>query len=188
MTVLVGGVGELWQGDLDLGRRAAERLAIELANRSDVIVEDLSYGAVAVAQRLEDLCPQTLVLVGATSRGRAPGAVDLTTIISPGHRRPDEVQAAVRDAVTGYVGTDLLVEVAAGLDALPSRTVVVDVEPAGTEPSTELSPHGWEALERALELVRAEVESPPVVSASHGRPPSGYRTGTTGGEWRVREG
>jgi hypothetical protein len=43
---------------------------------------------------------------------------------------PVDFQAAVGDAVTGYVHVDLLVEVASGFDALPARTVAVEVEPA----------------------------------------------------------
>ncbi|MGH9281391.1 MAG: hypothetical protein ACRD0S_00475, partial [Acidimicrobiales bacterium] len=75
VAVLVGGVGELYQGDLDLGRVAVERLAQE-ALGDHVAVEDLHYGAVAVAQRLEELRPAHLVLVGGVARDRAPGTVE----------------------------------------------------------------------------------------------------------------
>ena len=75
MTILVGGVGQLYQGDLDLGRRAVERLRQEhLA--AGVLVEDLHYGAVAVAQRLRDVAPDALVVVGAEVHGRTPGTVE----------------------------------------------------------------------------------------------------------------
>ena len=67
MTVLVGGVSELFQGDLDLGRLAVARLLDEDLGPG-VLVEDLHYGAVAVAQRLEEVRPDTLVLVGAVRR------------------------------------------------------------------------------------------------------------------------
>lgn len=161
MSVLVGGVGQLYQGDLDLGRRAAERLGAE-ALGPGVAVEELHYGAVAVAQRLEDLRPAAVVLVGAGERGRPPGTVQRRRV-SPSTRPADEVQRAVADAVTGYVTIDLVVGVGAGLGALPARTVIVEVEPARTGPSEELSPEAEAGLDHAVELVRAEVRRVPVL-------------------------
>ena len=156
-AVLVGGVAELLQGDLDVGRLAVERLAAEDLGPG-VLVEELSYGAVAVMQRLEDLRPRALVLVGAVDRGRVPGTVERRPIAVPA-RTADEVQTAVWGAVTGYVGVDLLVDVAAGFGALPSPTVAVEIEPASAEPGADLTPPVRAALPRALELVRAEVHA-----------------------------
>lgn len=148
MTVLIGGVSQLYQGDLDLGRRAADRLSREDLGRG-VVVEDLHYGAVAVAQRLEELSPDALILVGAAERGRPPGTVERRCIRDP--KRPAAAfQQAVGDAVTGYVTIDLVVEVAAGLELLPALTVAVEVEPASTAPSEELSPEGKLGLDAAL--------------------------------------
>ena len=161
MTVLVGGVGQLYQGDLDLGRLAAERLAAE-ALGTDVLVEELHYGAVAVVQRLEELGPRALVLVGAVARGRPPGAVERRPIREL-RLPPDRVQRAVADAVTGYVTLDLLVEVAAGFGALPARTTAIEAEPARTGPTQRLSHQAERALETALGLVRAELRRIPLL-------------------------
>jgi Ni,Fe-hydrogenase maturation factor len=186
-VILLGGVGQLWQGDLDLGRRAAELLAVEFADRDDVVVEDLYYGAVAVAQRLEELSPAALVLVGADRRGRPAGTVEVRRIGGP-LLSPGEVQAAVGDAVTGYVAIDLLVQVAQGLGALPESTTVVEVEPAATEPSEQMSAEAEQGLTKALAAVRAEVvrhersqqqekgdataaDQPPAVDAAGGQAP-----------------
>lgn len=153
--ILVGGVAELYQGDLDLGRVAIGRLVDEDLGPG-VLVEELSYGAVAVAQRLEDLHPEGLVLVGAHPRGRSPGTVERRDV-GPLDVSPEELQLAVGDAVTGYVTIDLLIEVAMALGALPPRIVTVEVEPASVEPSEALSPPAQDGLEQALGLVRAEV-------------------------------
>ncbi len=160
-SVLVGGVSELYQSDLDLGRVAVARLQAEDLGRC-VLVEDLHYGAVAVAQRLEDLRPQTLVLVTAVRRGRAPGAVERRRVDPPA-LTPADVQAAVGDAVTGYVHIDLLVEIATGLGVLPPRTVAVEVEPERMGPGEGLSAVAAAALEQALDLVRAEVRRAPLL-------------------------
>lgn len=153
--ILVAGVAELYQGDLDLGRLAAARLAGEDLG-PEVLVEELSYGAVAVAQRLEELRPDALVLVAAHARGRIPGAIERRAIVAP-RLSPAEQQLAVGDAVTGYVTIDLLVEVAAALGALPARTVAFEVEPASVRPATALSPEAEAALDEVLERVRSEV-------------------------------
>jgi hypothetical protein len=161
VTVLVGGVYELFQGDLDLGRVAVERLRAE-ALGPDVLVEDLHYGAVAVVQRLEELRPAAFVLVTAVRRDRTPGTVERRRL-DPTPVEPVDFQAAVGDAVTGYVHIDLLVEVAAGFDALPARTVAVEVEPAHVGPGEGLTSTASAALARALEIVRAEVRWTPLL-------------------------
>ena len=157
VTVLVGGVGQLYQGDLDLGRRAVERLAAEPLGPG-VLVEDLHYGAVAVAQRLEDVRPRALVLIGAAERGRAPGTLERRVVVRV-DRSPSELQASVGDAVTGYVTIDLVVEVAYALGALPPHTVVVEVEPVLRGPAADLSERGSELLDEVLAIVRDELRA-----------------------------
>lgn len=151
--ILVGGVGELYQGDLDLGRRAVETLSAENLG-GDVAVEDLYYGALAVAQRLEELRPDAMVLIGAVARGRPPGSVDERLLVEPSF--PDEeIQAAVQDAGTGYVDIDTLLRVCTGLRALPRRSLVVEVEPRMTGPDPEISPQARRGLDEALSRVRS---------------------------------
>lgn len=161
MTTLVGGVGQLYQGDLDVGRIAAERLATEDLGH-DVLVEELHYGAVAVAQRLEDARPDTLVLVGAAARGRAPGTVERRRIDRL-DLDPAEVQVAISDAATGYVTIDLVLEVGWGLGALPRRTVTVELEPEpAAGPTEQLSPSARRGLGRVCELACTEVRRAPL--------------------------
>lgn len=157
--VLVGGVGQLFQSDLDFGRRAAETLAAgELG--SQVRVEELHYGGVAVAQLLQDLRPAVLVLVGAAQRGDTPGTLRRRHVQPPA-LDPAAAQLAIGEAVTGYVGIDLVVEVAASLDALPDHTVAIEVEPAETGPSDQMSDLANAGLTPALAMVRAETRHGP---------------------------
>jgi hypothetical protein len=74
----------------------------------------------------------------------------------------EQVQAAVGDAVTGYVGIDLIVEVAGAFGALPRRTVAIEVEPGWTGPGEGLSAAAKDGLSAALRLVRAEVARQPL--------------------------
>jgi len=155
MTIFVGGVSELFQSDLDLGRLAIERLQEETW-AADVAVEELHYGAVAVAQRLEEVRPEVLVLISAVRRDRPAGMVERRRI-DPPHASPEDLQAAVGDAVTGYVHVDLIIDVAAGFGVLPRRTVSVEVEPEITSSGEGLSDSARLGLEVALDLARAEV-------------------------------
>jgi hypothetical protein len=162
VTVLVGGVSELFQRDLDLGRLAVERLQGENLGPG-VMVEELHYGAVAVAQRLEELRPAVLVLVSAVRRGRAPGTVARQRLDPPALSTA-EVQAAVGDAVTGYVHPDLVVEIASALGVLPPRVVTVELEPEVVGPGEGLSGSALRGLEEVVQLVRAEARRAPVTA------------------------
>ncbi len=172
---MVGGVSELFQSDLDLGRLAVERLHGEDLGVG-VVVEDLHYGAVTVAQRLQDLRPVALILVGAVPRGRAPGTVQRRRFAPP-QWDPARVQAAVSEAVTGYVGIDLVVDVAGGFGVLPARTVTIEVEPERVESGEGLTATAASALDRAVELVRWEVQQTPMLELAESLRVSG--TGST---------
>lgn len=160
--VLVGGVSELFQRDLDLGRLAVERLQQEDLG-AGVLVEELHYGAVAVLQRLEELRPALLVLISAVVRDRSPGTVERRRV-DPPELDIARAQLAVGDAVTGYVHPDLVVEIATAFGQLPPRTVTVEVEPAQVGAGEGLSPLGAAGLEAALTLVRTEVRRAPVLA------------------------
>lgn len=160
--MLVGGVSELFQCDLDLGRLAVERLRREHLG-AGVLVEELHYGAVAVAQRLQELRPGALILISAVRRDRRPGTVDRRRLDPPA-LSPAEAQAAVGDAVTGYVHPDLVVEIAAALGVLPTRTVSVEVEPEVTGSGEGLSASASAGLEQALDVVRTEVRRSPLLA------------------------
>jgi hydrogenase maturation protease len=153
--VVVGGVAHLYQGDLDIGRVVVERLGQEGLG-PHVSIEEFTYGAVAVAQRLQELKPDLLVLVGAKARGRATGTVERREV-SAQDRSPAELQAAIADAITGHIDLDLVLEVAQGLGALPPKVIAIELEPASTAPSEHLSREASLALERVVQLVRAEL-------------------------------
>jgi hydrogenase maturation protease len=165
MTILVGGVGEAFQRDLDVGRLAVERL--QKSGWDGALVEELHYGAVAVAQRLAELAPNALILIGAMKRGHAAGSVRRRRV-HPVSLSATEFQAAVGDAAVGYVGIDLVVEVASALGVLPGRTVSIEVEPQEVGPGEGLSSTCAEALEEAVTLVRCEVARVPMLELAGG--------------------
>ena len=162
IPVLIGGVSELFQTDLDVGRLVVNQLQTEYLGPG-VVIEELHYGAVAVAQRFEDLRPATLILVSAVVRDRPPGTVERRLIVPPVQTSAD-VQAAVGDAVTGYVHPDLIVEIATALGLLPPRTVAVEIEPEIVTTGDGLTPCVAAALDELLETVRTEARRAPLIA------------------------
>lgn len=155
-TTLVGGVGQLFQGDLDLGREVVERLAREPLPPG-VVVEDLFYGAIAVSQLLEELAPDALVLVGSKRRHRPVGTIECRRLTDL-DLDVGTIQTSVADSAVGYVDLDLVIDVAWGFGTLPERTVVIEVEPAALGPGEGLSSVVEARMAALLDTVRDEVE------------------------------
>jgi hydrogenase maturation protease len=164
---LVGGVGYAYLRDGSLGPLVVADLARE-AWPAGVVVEDLSYGPIAVMQRLQDASPPfaRLVLVAAVRRGRPPGSV--TAYRWDGRLPPaDEIQARVAEAVTGVIALDNLLAVVGFFDALPGEVHVVEVEPAD---------EGWgEGLSAVVEAARDRVEEAVRALALDGAPAGSAR-------------
>src|SRR5215470_15548700 len=154
MRTLIGGVGYSYLRDGSLGPLAVVTLAAE-PWPDGVLVEDLSYGPIAVMQRLQDADPpfDRLVLVAAVRRGRAPGRV---TVYRWDRRLPDaeEIQARVAEAVTGVISLDNLLVVVGFFKALPPDVLVLEVEPEDEGWGEGLSPAVEAAWERAMDTVR----------------------------------
>jgi hydrogenase maturation protease len=129
MRTLIGGVGYENLRDGSVGPVVIAELGAE-GWPAEVELEDLSYGPIAVMQRLQDADPRfdRLVLVSAVRRGRRPGTV---TAYAWNGTLPAEVeiQARVAEAVTGVISLDNLLIVAGFFEALPQEVQVVEVEP-----------------------------------------------------------
>ena len=162
VSVLVGGVSELFQSDLDLGRLAVEQLLTEDFGPA-VRFEEMHYGAVAVAQRLEDLKPRALLLISAVKRNRPAGSVTRVRI-DPPPLTPADVQAAIGDAVTGYVHPDLIIDIAHALGFLPARTIAIEVEPEVIGSGDGLSAAATRGLHTALDMIRTELRRAPLLA------------------------
>lgn len=154
MTVLVGGVGQPGAGDLAFGRAALERLHDEPLGE-DVVVEDLTPGVADVPRLLEGLRPGTLVVVGAAARGRPPATVQ---------RRLASVQGSDEEDVrSSPAAVDRLVATVTASSVSPPRIVVVEIEPASSEPSEKLTPEVAAALKPVIDLIAAEVRRAPLL-------------------------
>ncbi|HVT41179.1 MAG TPA: hypothetical protein VHE78_19235 [Gemmatimonadaceae bacterium] len=146
MRAVIGGVGYRNLRDHSVGIVMSDELAA-LARPPALLVEDLSYGPVAVAQWfldevVGDSSPITrAVFVTAIGRddGRPPGTI---SAYRWDHALPseDEIQRCMVDAVTGVIRLDNTLIVAEWMGALPGETVVIEVEPLEHAFGDEMSP------------------------------------------------
>ena len=131
--VVIGGVGYRNLRDHSLGVVISDSLTPE-AKPPALLVEDLSYNPVAVAQwfadeaRSEPITRAIFVSAIAREDGRPAGTISAYRWdhVLPS---PDEIQRAVTDAVTGVILIDNTLIVAGWMSALPEATIVVEVEP-----------------------------------------------------------
>jgi hypothetical protein len=125
------------------------------------VVEDVSYGPIDVLFKLQDEPGgfRLGIFVGAVARGRLEGTVEQYRWQVP-TPSVDELQERVAEAVTGVVSLENLLLILGHFGALPSRTVVIEVEPEAEEGwGPDLSAPARIALNRVAALILDEVES-----------------------------
>lgn len=157
MRVLIGGVGYRNLRDHSAGLEVADRLMAQPL-RDGVVIEDLSYNPIAVAQRLQDEPVERqfgrAIFVSAIARsaGRAPGTVAAyrwDRVLPAG----EEIHRAICDAVTGIIHLDNTLIVLEHLRALPPDVCVLEIEPLVHEFGEAFSSAVHEAVERACATV-----------------------------------
>ena len=128
------------------------------ARPPSLLVEDLSYGPVAVGQwfldEARDAPITRAVFVTAVARedGRPPGTI---SVYRWDHVLPsdEEIHRAMIDAVTGVILLDNTLIVTEWMKALPAEAVVVEVEPLEHAFGDEMSAAVAAAYPRARALV-----------------------------------
>lgn len=157
----MGGVGYRWQSDGSFGLVACDTLA-SLPLPDGVEVADLGYGALHAAQDIAAAAPpwERLILLAAAPRGREAGALEIRTW-QPGEASNEDVQALVLEAGGGVLHVDHLLVIGSYFGWLPPEVVLVELEPAVTDPGEPLSLVGRERLDEAVEIVRNLLEQKP---------------------------
>jgi len=144
MRAVIGGVGYRNLRDHSLGIVMSDELEA-LADPPTLLVEDLCYGPVAVAQwfldeaRDEPITRAVFITAIGREDGRAPGTI---SAYRWDHALPpaEEIQRCVVDAVTGVILLDNTLIVVEWMGALPEETIVIEVEPLEHAFGDEMSP------------------------------------------------
>jgi len=157
--VLVAGIGLPWLQDLDLAMRFVQSVeGVEWAE--DVIVEDLSFPAHRVLDRLLEIKPARVVLVVSMLRDvDPPGTVRHYTLdLTP---PPDEEvhQRLVESVTLGIVDVEHILAVVRYWRGLPEGTSVIEVEPGHSSFGLDGAAGMAEPVDKVLAIVQEEVVS-----------------------------
>jgi hydrogenase maturation protease len=154
--VLVGGIGLPWLRDLDFGTQFIRRIEGEKWP-DGVYVEDMSYSAHRVLDRLKELRPHKVILVGAMPRDVDPAGtvrryqLDLTP--------PDDADLAERlgESIGGIIDLDHTLAVCRWGKGFPPDTVVIEVEPGDRSFGLGFSEEVEDVVDEVLALIKAEL-------------------------------
>lgn len=176
--VLIAGVGYRNLRDFSVGPLMVDRLERHRFG-GEVSVEDLSFGPIAVVQRLEDDPPERRFTLGIFVAGvprsplREPGSVTCYRWdrVLPAD---EEIQRAVTEAVTGVIALDNTVTVCGHFQVLPAEVVIVEIEPLIHEFGDDLSAPVTRAFEQAHALIVGLAEAPDTAAALPARALGGW--------------
>lgn len=142
---LIAGVGYSNLRDCSVGPVLAARLA-EREWPPGVEVEDYSFGAIDALHKLRAAAYQRVYFFGAMDRGDVPGTIRRYRF-EAGHD-PVTVQQHVTEAAQAVISLDTTMIVAGHFGALPTETLVFEVEPGDTGYGDGFSPEVQEAIEQ----------------------------------------
>ena len=158
--VLVGGIGLPWLRDLDFGTQFVRRFE-GLEWPEHVLVEDLSFAAHRVLDRIVEIGPSRVILVGCMPREvDPPGTVrryqlDLTP------PSDQEVHERLGESAGGIIDLDHTLAVVRYWKGFPPGTVVIEVEPGDRSFGLGFSVEVEGVVDAVLGMVREEVAKPP---------------------------
>ena len=107
---------------------------------------------------LEEIRPDKLVLVGATSRDRQPGEISLYRVDPNESMDKEDVAARLGESVGGVIDLDHVIIVNQYFGSLPDDTVVIDVEAGDQTFGIGYSSEVQDAIPRILSLIREELD------------------------------
>jgi hydrogenase maturation protease len=154
--LLLGGFGVPWQRDVDFGSRFVCCVE-DLEWPEDVVVGDLSYSALHVLHRLQELGPAKVVVVtAAVGEEDRPGTLRRYPLdVEP--PPPEEVHQNLGEAVGGDIDLEQMLAVTHYWCALPPGSVMIEVEPADTSLGLGMSDEMAACIDSVLAAVREEI-------------------------------
>ena len=131
---------------------------------ANVVLDDYSFGALAMVQQLQVEPFDRVAFVTAEERGRPPATLHWAPHVAE-PAAPEHVQACVAEAGGGVVAIDLLMVIADYYRALPVDTWVLEVEPADADWGDGLCPLVEALYPRALEMLQAFADGRPTATS-----------------------
>ena len=156
--IVVGGIGLPWLRDLDFGTQFIRRIEGEEWPEG-VYLEDLSYAGHRVLDRLKEVRPHKVVLVGCMPRDVDPaGTIRRYQLdVTPPEDTP-ELQERLAEAAGGIIDLDHTLSIVRWGKGFPADTVVIEVEPGDRSFGLGFSEEVEATVDEVLALVREEVQ------------------------------
>ncbi|MGH9279237.1 MAG: hydrogenase maturation protease [Acidimicrobiales bacterium] len=155
--VLVGGIGLPWLRDLDFGTQFIRRVEDEQWPKG-VTVEDLSYSGHRVLDRLKELRPHKVILVGAMPRDVDPaGTIRRYQLDITPPAEDEELKERLSEAIGGIIDLDHTLAIVRWGKGFPQDTVVIEVEPGDRSFGLGFSDEVEASVDEVLALVREEL-------------------------------
>ena len=156
--IVVGGIGLPWLRDLDSGTQFIRRIEGEPWPKG-VYVEDMSYAGHRVLDRLKEIRPHKVILVGAMPRDVAPaGTIRRYKLDIEPIEEPDaDLQERLAEAASGIIDLDHTLAIVRWGKGFPADTVVIEVEPGDRSFGLGFSDEVEATVDEVLTLVREEV-------------------------------
>ncbi len=166
MRALIAGIGYINLRDSSVGPVAIAELKKE-SWPSEVSVEDLSYGPIAVFHNLTDASPRydRLILITAADFGATPPALRWSRWHAP-LPESSEVQRRIEEALSGVIDWKNLLVVLQQFEALPAEVLIIAVQPVETTFGMELSPGVLALMPEVLRLAR-ELATSEMTATAH---------------------
>ncbi len=158
--IVVGGIGLPWLRDLDFGTQFLRRIEGEEWPKG-VYVEDMSYAGHRVLDRLKELRPHKVILVGAMPRDVDPAGTIRRYQLDPDPpaEPPAELQERLAEAASGIIDLDHTLAIVRWGKGFPADTVVIEVEPGDRSFGLGFSDEVEATVDEVLALIREEVAS-----------------------------
>lgn len=153
-STFIAGIGYYCLSDYGVGPLVVDILSSTLSSRSDVVIEDLSYSAVAAFHRLQELRAERYVVVGSVKRGWEPGSIRVYKLADVDLPDREEVQRFIGESVSGAIDLRSLAYIVKlyGKD-MADRFIFVEIEPREIMPGNRLSEQVYQALPYLFKVV-----------------------------------
>jgi len=154
--ILVGGIGLPWLRDLDFGTQFIRRIEGETWPEG-VYVEDMSFSGHRVLDRLMELRPHKVILVGCMPRDVDPAGTIRRYPLDVDLPEDEDITERLAESIGGIIDLDHILAICRWGKGFPPDTVVIEIEPGDRSFGLGFSEEVEETVDQVLAMVREEL-------------------------------